>query len=48
MTSLEIKEFAEIRDDIINRLTTLSDKITDFNVGSVVRSIIVAFAAEYG
>ena len=46
MTSLEIKEFAEIRDDIISRLTTLSDKITDFNVGSVVRSIIVAFAAE--
>lgn len=43
---LELKSFEEIRDDMIDRLTTLSSRITDFNVGSVIRNFLVAVAAE--
>jgi len=43
---LTFKNFQEIRDDMINRVAALSDKITDFNVGSVIRNLIVAVAAE--
>ena len=41
-----IKSFEEIRQDMIDKLTSLSSEITDFNVGSNIRNIIATIAAE--
>jgi len=44
--SFQIKKFSSIVASMINWIAGVTDKITDFNVGSVTRSLLEAFAME--
>ena len=44
--AFQIKDFASITASMINWCKSVTDKITDFNIGSVVRTMMEATAAE--
>jgi uncharacterized phage protein gp47/JayE len=46
VASFQLKDFASIAASLINMMSATQNKVTDFNVGSIVRTMLEAIAAE--
>jgi uncharacterized phage protein gp47/JayE len=46
MATFQVKDFASISASLINLMQSTTQKVTDFNIGAVVRTMLEAIAAE--